>query len=164
VRVGRTDFSRRRQRLSGQAYAVSLPLPSVVAYSVFISGGYLPTALSSEQLSSLAAHGAKARLLELKSEMAAIKAAFPALDGAVTKRSRSRSAAGVKKRRSKISAGGRRRIAEAQRKRWATLRSEAATSQRPMAGPNSQTELLRIIIDRQWKYDCSPTHSVQELA
>ena len=42
----------------------------------------MPRALSSEQLRSLAAHGAKARPLELESEMAAISAAFPDLAGA----------------------------------------------------------------------------------
>jgi hypothetical protein len=87
--------------------------------------------LSSEQLRSLAAHGAKARLLELESEIATISAEFPDLAGAVEKRRRGFGLARVKRKRSKISAEGRRRIAAAQRKRWAALKSEAATSQRP---------------------------------
>jgi hypothetical protein len=74
----------------------------------------LPTTLSSEHLRSLAAHGARARLLELESEVAAISAAFPDLAGAAEERSRSRGPARLKRKRSKISAEGRRRIAEAQ--------------------------------------------------
>ena len=91
----------------------------------------MPTALSSEQLRNLAAHGAKARLLELASEMAAISAAFPDVAGTAEKRGGSRGPTRLKRKRSKITAEGRRRIAEAQRKRWAALKSDAPTAQRP---------------------------------
>jgi hypothetical protein len=114
----------------------------------------LPTALSSEQLHSLAAHGAKARLLELASEMAAISAAFPDLAGAAEKRSRSRSRgpARLKRKRSKISAEGRRRIAEAQRKRWAALKSDAATSQRPGRRPRMSAAARKAVSERMKTY------------
>ena len=73
----------RHHRRDSAGQRIRFSVASVVAYSVFWSGGYLPTALSSEQLRSLAAHGARALLLELESEMAAIRAAFPDLAGVV---------------------------------------------------------------------------------
>jgi hypothetical protein len=112
----------------------------------------LSTALSSEQLRSLAGHGAKARLLELASEMAAIRAAFPDLAGAAKKRSRSRGPVGVKRKRRKISAEGRRRIAEAQRKRWAALKSEAATSQRLRKRASMSAAARKAVSERMKTY------------
>jgi hypothetical protein len=93
---------------------IRLPVPSVVAYSVFFrSGGHLPTTLSSEHLRSLAAHGAKARLLELESERAAISAAFPDLAGAAGKRSQAAALSDSRKSAArfllKADAGSRRR-------------------------------------------------------
>jgi hypothetical protein len=131
---------------------ISLSVPSVVTYSVFCSGGCLPTALSSEQLRSLAAHGARALLLELESEMAAIRAAFPDLAGVVEKRNRSRGPARLKKKRSKISDEGRRRIAEAQRRRWAALKSEAATSQRPRKRASMSAAARKAVSQRMKTY------------
>ena len=112
----------------------------------------MPRALSSEQLRSLAAHGAKARLLELESEMAAISAAFPELAGATKKRGRSRNPAGVKRKRSKISVEGRRRIAEAQRKRWAALKSETATTQRPRKPASMSAAARKAVSERMKTY------------
>ena len=132
---------------------IRLPVPSVVAYSVFFcSGGHLPTTLSSEHLRSLAAHGAKARLLELESEVAAISAAFPDLAGAAEERSRSRGPARLKRKRSKISAEGRRRIAEAQRKRWAALKSEAATSPPPRRRARMSAAARKAVSERMKTY------------
>ena len=110
----------------------------------------MPTALSSEQLRNLAAHGAKARLLELESEIAAIRAAFPDLAGATEERGRSRNPAGGKRKRSKISLEGRRRIAEAQRKRWAALKSE--TSQRPRKRASMSAEARKAVSERMKTY------------
>ena len=112
----------------------------------------MPTELSSEQLRSLAAHGARARLLELELEMATISAAFPDLDGAVKKRSRSRGPARLKRKRRKISAEGRRRIAEAQRKRWAALKSEAAPSQRPRQRVSMSAAARKAVSERMKTY------------
>jgi hypothetical protein len=106
----------------------------------------------SEQLRSLAVHGAKARLLELESEVAAISAAFPVLTGAIKKRSRSRNPAGVKRKRSKISVEGRRRLAEAQRKRWAALKSETATSQRPAKRASMSAAARKAVSERMKTY------------
>ena len=142
----------RHHRRDSAGQRIRFSVASVVAYSVFWSGGYLPTALSSEQLRSLAAHGARARLLELESEMAAISAAFPDLAGVVKKRSRSRGAARFKRKRSKISAEGRRRIAEAQRKRWAALKSEAATSQRPRRRARMSAAARKAVSERMKTY------------
>jgi hypothetical protein len=112
----------------------------------------LPRALSSEQLRNLAAHGAKTRLLELELEMGAIRAAFPDLVGATKKRSRSRNPARVKRKRSKISVEGRRRIAEAQRKRWAALKSEPATSQRPRKRASMSAAARKAVSERMKTY------------
>jgi hypothetical protein len=112
----------------------------------------LPTALSSDQLRNLAAHGAKARLLELESEMAAIRAAFPDLAGATKERGRSRNPAGGKRKRSKISVEGRRRIAEAQRKRWAALKSDTATSQRPRKRASMSAAARKAVSERMKTY------------
>jgi hypothetical protein len=131
---------------------ISLPVPSVVAYSVFCSGCSLPITLSSEHLRSLAAHGARVRLLELESEMAAISAAFPDLVGAAERRSRSRGPARLKRKRRKISAEGRRRIAEAQRKRWAALKSEAATAQRPRRRARMSAAARKAVSERMKTY------------
>jgi hypothetical protein len=85
----------------------------------------LPTGLSIEQLRQLASHGAKARLAELRDEMAAILRAFPAGDAPQVRRpGPPRAARG--RIRGKLSAEGRRRIAEAQRKRWAVLKQKSA--------------------------------------
>jgi hypothetical protein len=138
--------------VDSEGQRISLSVPSVVAYSVLCSGGYLPTALSSEQLRSLAAHGARARLLELASEMAAISAAFPDLAAAAEKRSRIHGPARVKRKRSKISAEGRRRIAEAQRKRWAALKSEAAISQRPRKRASMSVAARKAVSERMKTY------------
>jgi hypothetical protein len=89
--------------------------------------------LSMEQLKELAAHGARARLAELRAEIAAITRAFPdvadAAVAAVTGRRRRRrrraaSAAGstAGRRRRKISAAGRAAISAAQKKRWAAIK------------------------------------------
>ena len=96
--------------------------------------------LSMEQLKQLAAHGARARLAELRAEIAAIARAFPDVAesavAAVTSRGRRRrrktlaSAAATAGRRArrKISAAGRAAISAAQKKRWATLKSKKAAS------------------------------------
>jgi hypothetical protein len=85
----------------------------------------LPTALSSEQLHQLASHGARARLEELRHEMAALLRAFPGVGGAPQGRKPAPPARRAR-RRGKLSAEGRRRIAEAQRKRWAVLKEQKA--------------------------------------
>ena len=112
----------------------------------------MPTALSSEQLRSLAAQGARARLLELESEMATISAAFPDVAGAVEKRGSRGSPARLKRKRGKISAEGRRRIAEAQRKRWAALKSEAAPSQRPRQRASMSAAARKAVSERMKTY------------
>jgi hypothetical protein len=112
----------------------------------------VPTALSSEQLRSLATHGARARLVELESEMASIRAAFPDLVGAVEKRRKSVGPARLKRKRSKISAEGRRRIAEAQRKRWAALKSKAPTSQSPHRRARMSAAARRAVSERMKTY------------
>jgi hypothetical protein len=85
----------------------------------------LPTALSSEQLHQLASQGARARLAELRQEVAALLRAFPGAAGAPQGRT-PRPPARRGRRRGKLSAEGRRRIAEAQRKRWAALKQQRA--------------------------------------
>jgi hypothetical protein len=85
----------------------------------------LPTTLSREQLHQLASHGARARLAELRHEMAALLRLFPGVSGAPQRRKPAPPARRAR-RRGKLSADGRRRIAEAQRKRWAALKEQKA--------------------------------------
>ena len=87
----------------------------------------MPTALSSEQLHQLASHGARARLAELRNDMAALLRAFPGVGGAPQGR-KPRPPARRGRRRGKLSAEGRRRIAEAQKKRWAALKQQKSAS------------------------------------
>ena len=85
----------------------------------------MATALSNEQLLQLASHGARARLAELRHEMATLLRAFPGVGGAPQGRKPAAPARRAR-RRGKLSAEGRRRIAEAQRKRWAMLKEQKA--------------------------------------
>lgn len=93
---------------------------------------------STRELRAWAVKGAEQRLVELAAEAAAIHRAFPELreqGGGGGSRGTGRSsngaapeaeAAAPSPRRRTISAEGRRRIAEAQRKRWAEHRQQAA--------------------------------------
>jgi hypothetical protein len=87
----------------------------------------LPTGFSSEQLHQLASHGARARLAELRDEMAALLHAFPTV-GVAPRGRTPRLPAHRGRKRGKLSAEGRRRIAEAQKKRWAALKQEKQKS------------------------------------
>ena len=84
----------------------------------------MPTALSSDQIRELATHGARARLAELRDEMAALIRAFPAI-GEATHSATPGPSASRGKKRSRLSAAGRRRIAEAQRRRWAAAKQKS---------------------------------------
>ena len=89
----------------------------------------MPNALSSQQLLQLASHGARARLAELRQEMAALLRVFPGVGGTPrgTKprpTARRGTPARRGRRRGKLSAEGRRRIAEAQKRRWAALKQQ----------------------------------------
>jgi hypothetical protein len=78
--------------------------------------------LSIEQMKQLAAHGARARMEELRAEIAAITQAFPEVgesgDATVGRRRR--------RRRGKLSAAGRAAISAAQKKRWAAIKRQRA--------------------------------------
>lgn len=100
----------------------------------------MATSLSMAQLKQLAAHGARARLAELRAEIAAITRAFPGVAdtavAAVTGRRRRRrrraatsSAGSATSRRRKISAAGRAAISAAQIKRWASIKKKKATGE-----------------------------------
>ena len=82
-----------------------------------------------------AVKGAEQRLVELADEARAIFAAFPELRGRgrgfEVSRGRKTEPAGVapkKRHRKKMSAGARRKIARAQKKRWAEWRKRKATA------------------------------------
>jgi hypothetical protein len=89
----------------------------------------LATGLSSEQIHQLASHGARARLAELRDEIAALLRAFPGV-GRALQGGRPGPPARRGRTRRKLSAEGRRRIAEAQRKRWAAVKQKSAGSGR----------------------------------
>jgi hypothetical protein len=105
--------------------------------------GSVARSLSMKQLEQLAAYGARARLAELRAEIAAITRAFPDVadsDGAnvVGRRPRRRRRAAVavvtdgkrrRRRRGKLSAAGRAAISAAQKKRWAAIRRRKAASE-----------------------------------
>jgi hypothetical protein len=81
--------------------------------------------LNKETLNRLARLGAAARLAELRDEMAAIQRDFPGLTSAP--RGTRRAGAGARKsptrRRRRLSAEAREKIAAAQRARWAKVRA-----------------------------------------
>lgn len=104
-------------------------------------------ALSIDQLKKLAAHGARARLEELRAEIAAISRTFPdvgagAGDGPARGRRGRRPQASAsdggaagsadgprrRRRRGKLSAAGRAAISAAQKKRWAAIKKKKASS------------------------------------
>jgi len=97
-------------------------------------------ALTNDQLRKLAAHGARARIEELRAEIAAITRAFPDANGtgvgrsAVGRRRTAARAAGSagdgrkRRRRGKLSAAGRAAISAAQKKRWAAIKRKKAAS------------------------------------
>lgn len=119
-----------------------MPLELVFKVS-YEPGGFVAKSLSMDQLKKLAAHGARARLEELRAEIAAIARAFPdvtaAGDRAVPRRRRRRRAAGAtaattngkrsRRRRGKLSAAGRAAISAAQKKRWAAIKRKKAASE-----------------------------------
>ena len=80
-------------------------------------------AVTQAQLHQLARHGAITRISELEAEIAFVRAALrglgeaPAGESAPTRRKR--------RRRGKLSAAGRKAIAEAQRERWAALKAKS---------------------------------------
>jgi hypothetical protein len=95
-----------------------------------------------EQLKQLAAHGARARLAELRAEIAAITRAFPDVaESAVAtvtglrrrRRRRATTASAVstagRRARRKISAAGRAAISAAQKKRWAAIKKKRGTGE-----------------------------------
>jgi hypothetical protein len=103
--------------------------------------------LSMDQLKQLAAHGARARVEELRAEIAAITRAFPdvANSGEVPAPRRGRGRRGRKsvvattvtangrrrrRRRSKLSAAGRAAISAAQKERWAAIKKKRASSRK----------------------------------
>lgn len=83
------------------------------------------SSLSSQQLQQLARLGAPARIQELEAEIAAIRQAFPQAGGdgghvpIPFKRARGR-------KRRKMSAAARKKISDAQKKRWAAQRKARA--------------------------------------
>ena len=101
--------------------------------------------LTMDQLRSLAAHGARARVAELQAEIAAILRVFPGVARAVAspaapavrrrrRRGRRRKAvaiavakSGVRKK-GQLSEAGRAAIAAAQRRRWAAVRRKKAAA------------------------------------
>ena len=74
-------------------------------------------ALSRQQLHALAASGAAARIAELEAEIASIRSEFPGPRAA--KRSRKPGRPARTRKRRKMSAAARKKISDAQKKRWA---------------------------------------------
>jgi hypothetical protein len=82
-------------------------------------------ALTRKDLVELAKHGAAARIGELKRELASLQSLFGA-SGAASGRQRGQKAATApRRRRRKMSAEARRRISEAQKKRWAKQKAKS---------------------------------------
>ena len=85
-------------------------------------------ALSREQFHTLARLGAKTRLEELRTEIAAVQALMDGGDANRGRRGRRGRPAGPKRRRrrGKLSAAGRAAISRAQKARWAKIRERKA--------------------------------------
>ena len=85
----------------------------------------MPTSLSQSQLKDLARHGAVARIQELETEIATIRAAFPGLDGARPGRRSGRPAAApAPHKRRPMSAAARKAVSLRMKKYWAARRAE----------------------------------------
>ena len=104
----------------------------------------MPNSLTTDQLHTLARYGAKARLEELRTEIAAMQAV---LSEAPSRGRRTRKAAarpakvgGARRRkRGKLSAQGRANIIAAQKARWAKLKSEKASTAAGTAADTAPT-------------------------
>jgi hypothetical protein len=79
-------------------------------------------ALSRQQLHALAAGGAAARIAELEAEIAAIRSEFPGAGRASRGRKAGRPA---RRKRRKMSAEARKKISNAQKRRWAAQKKAA---------------------------------------
>ena len=108
----------------------------------------LPNPLSSDQLNHLARLGARARLAEVRSEIAAIQQLLAGGEGrghlaspTGSPRKRGRKP-GRPRRRGQLSAAGRARIAAAQRARWAKIKAAKGSraKQSKKAAPASMGE------------------------
>jgi hypothetical protein len=107
--------------------------------SRFSQGGSVAKRLSMEQSKQLAARGARARIAELRAEIAAITRAFPDVAesavAAVTGRRRRRRraaappAGSVANQRPKLSAKARAAISAARKKRWAAIKRKKAAGE-----------------------------------
>jgi len=97
-------------------------------------------------LANLARVGAAVRLRELEAEIQAIRKQFPGLDTS------SKKAAKIeRKRHRKLSAAGRARIAEAQRKRWATARQASASEAQAQGKRNGMSAAARKAVSLRMK-------------
>jgi hypothetical protein len=95
---------------------------------------------------NLARAGAKVRISELENEIAAIRAAFPGVSvGKASGGTRSKKAV-LRRRRSKLSAAGRKAIAAAQRARWAKIKAEKSgpTKQKGMSAAAKKAVSVRM--------------------
>lgn len=84
----------------------------------------MPNALTSNQVRDLARLGAKARLEELRTEIAAIEALLVETPSAGVKAAKRARTAKARGQRRKLSARGRANIIAAQKARWAKLKAE----------------------------------------
>ena len=114
------------------------------------TGAHLPTSLAFDQLHALARHGAGVRIAELEQEIAAIRATFPDLSGAKRSPRQFGRPRGTRKR-GKLSAEGRRKIAEAQRKRWAALKAKG-TTKRGRKRHEMSPAMRKAVSERMKKY------------
>jgi hypothetical protein len=80
--------------------------------------------LSRENLIALAREGAQARMEALRAELASLEALFGGTGARRGRKPGSRAAAAPKRRRRKMSKEARKRISDAQKKRWAEQRAK----------------------------------------
>jgi hypothetical protein len=80
----------------------------------------------------LARLGAAARVMQLRAELAQLERTFPGVTGAAPRRGRPAAAAAaegaqpVKRKRRKMSAAARKKISDAQKRRWAKQKAKTA--------------------------------------
>ena len=88
----------------------------------------MSNSLTPDQLHTLARYGAKARLEELRTEIAAMQALLGEAPSGRRSGRRAAEAKGSRRKRRKLSAQGRANIIAAQKARWAKLKSDKSAT------------------------------------
>ena len=99
----------------------------------------MPNSLSPNQIRDLARYGAKTRLDEIRTEIAAMQALLAAAPSTRRAGRKAASAGRPRRKRGKLSTQGRANIIAAQKARWAKLKSQEVAAAADTAAPAVKT-------------------------